>query len=170
MTKLEPLQPDDHVDGPDDAELELVMYGDFQCPYCIAAHPIVTRVRERLEGRLRFVFRHFPIDDIHPLARKAAEASEAAAAEGRFWEMYEKLYASRGKLSERELVGYAGEIGLDEGRFQAALASGEHAQRVQRDFESGEGSGISGTPAFFVNGRRHDGAFDAGSLISALGG
>jgi len=170
MAKLEPLQPDDHIDGPGDAELELVMYGDFQCPYCIAAHPIVGRVRERLAGRLRFVFRHFPIDDIHPLARKAAEASEAAAAQGKFWEMYELLYASRGKLSRPELAGYADQLGLDPVAFEAALESGEHAERVQRDFESGEGSGISGTPAFFANGLRHDGSFDAGSLISALEG
>jgi formate-nitrite transporter family protein len=170
MTTLDPLQPDDHVDGPDDAELELVMYGDFQCPYCIAAHPIVERVREQLADRLRFVFRHFPIDDIHPLARKAAEAAEAAAAQGKFWEMYQVLYASRGKLSRAELAGYADQVGLDLEAFEAELDSGEHAERVQRDFETGEGSGISGTPAFFVNGTRHDGSFDAGSLISALGG
>lgn len=168
MGKLEPLTSDDHADGPADAELELVMYGDFQCPYCIAAHPIVGRVRRRLEGRLRFVFRHFPIDDIHPLARTAAEASEAATAQGHFWEMYERLYGSRGKIDRPQLTAYAEQLGLDLGAFEAALDSGEHAARVQRDFASGESSGISGTPAFFVNGHRHDGSFDAGSLIAAL--
>ncbi|CAN5498787.1 DsbA family protein [soil metagenome] len=170
MGILEPLTEDDHTNGPADAELELVMYGDFQCPYCIAAHPIVTRVRERLDGRLRFVFRHFPIDDVHPLAQKAAEASEEACRQGKFWEMYELLYASRGRLSRSELSDYAGQLGLDVAAFDSALDSGEHAGRVQRDFSSGEGSGISGTPAFFVNGLRHDGSFDARSLLQALEG
>ncbi len=170
MTTLELLQPEDHVDGPDDAGLELVMYGDFQCPYCIAAHPIVARVRERFEGRLRFAFRHFPLRDIHPLAQIAAEAAEAAAAEGRFWEMYELMYAARGKLERAELESYASQLNIDLGSFASALDSGEHAGRVDRDLRSGTSSGITGTPAFFANGRRHDGAFDARSLTTAIEG
>lgn len=168
MGKLQPLTEDDHITGPDGAELELVMYGDFQCPYCIAAHPIVTRVRDRLEGRLRFVFRHFPLDDVHPFAQEAAEAAEAAAAQDRFWEMYELMYRSRGKLSRAELLGYARSLELDVEVFEAELASGAHTARVRRDFDGGAATGISGTPAFFINGMRHDGSFDAGSLIAAL--
>lgn len=168
MSALSPLESSDHVDGPADAELELVMYGDFQCPYCIAAHPIVGRVRERLSGRLRFGFRHFPLRDIHPLAEEAAQASEAAAAQGEFWAYYELLYGSRGKIEHADLLTHASAASLELPTFESALDSNEFAARVARDVDSGEASGISGTPAFFVNGRRHDGSFDAGSLVSAL--
>src|SRR3954470_11821873 len=101
-----PLDAGDHVAGPPDAPLELVMYGDFQCPYCTAAQSIIARVRTRLDGRLRFAFRHFPLPEKHPDAERAAEASEAAAAQGRFWEMHDRLYAARGALGHDDLVGY----------------------------------------------------------------
>lgn len=169
MTKLTPpLSVEDHVDGPERAELELVMYGDFQCPYCTAAYPIVRRVRDQLAGRLLFAFRHFPLRDIHPDAERAAEASEAAAAQGAFWQMHDKLYESRGALGREDLVSYATELGLDAGQFAAELDSGVHAPRVQRDVDSGLASGVTGTPGFFVGGRLHAGSFDAGSLITAL--
>ena len=165
---IPPLAPDDHVAGPADAPLELVMYGDFQCPYCAAAQSIVRRVRERLDGRLRFAFRHFPLRDKHPDAQLAAEASEAAAAQGAFWEMHDALYAARGRLSERDLVSHAGELGLDAGRVAAELERHDHAPRVERDVQTGTAAGVMGTPAFFVNGRMHGTAFDAGSLVEAL--
>jgi protein-disulfide isomerase len=165
------LLDDDHVDGPADAPLELVMYGDFQCPYCSAAQGILRRVRGRLDGRLRFGFRHFPLDAVHPDARRAAEASEAAAAQGRFWPMHDALYAARGRLGLDDVLRAAATVpGLDVERIRSELASGAHAARVDCDVESGRSLGVPGTPAFFVNGVRHAGAFDAQALIAALEG
>ena len=165
------LGPDDHVDGPAEAPLELLMYGDFQCPYCTAAQGILRRVRDRLGDRLRFGFRHFPLDEIHPDARRAAEASEAAAAQGRFWEMHDALYAARGQLSLDDIVRAARTIpGLDVERLRAEVEQGAHAARVERDEASGREAGVPGTPTFFVNGVRHAGAFDAQGLIAALEG
>lgn len=162
-----PLGPGDHVDGPADAPLELVMYGDFQCPYCAAAQSIVRRVRERLAGRLRFAFRHMPLPS-HPDAGNAAQAAEAAAAQDAFWAMHDELYAGRGRLSVDDLVAHAGAIGLDAERVRRELAEGVHAERVARDDRSARAAGITGTPAFFVNGVLHEGSFDAGSLVDAL--
>jgi protein-disulfide isomerase len=144
------------------------MYGDFQCPYCTAAYPILRRVRDRLGARLLFAFRHFPLRDIHPDAERAAEAAEAAAAQGAFWEMHDRMYESRGALGREDLIGYASELGLDADRVAAELDSGAHATRVQRDLDSGLASGVVGTPGFFVGGRVHAGSFDAASLITAL--
>lgn len=163
-----PIDEHDHVAGPFDAPLELVMYGDFQCPYCTAAQSIVRRVRERLEGRLRFVFRHLPLTEVHPDAERAAEAAEAASLQGSFWEMHDALYANGGRFSDSDLLALADRIGLDTERFSADLASGGPAQRVARDDEPARAAGINATPAFFVNGRRHEEAFDARSLVEAL--
>ncbi|HEX5893488.1 MAG TPA: thioredoxin domain-containing protein [Solirubrobacterales bacterium] len=169
MTELTPpLSAEDHVDGPGRAPLELVMYGDFQCPYCTAAYPIMRRVRDQLAGRLRFAFRHFPLRDVHPDAQGAAEAAEAAAAQGAFWQMHDRMYESRGALSPEDLIAHAGGLGLDAGRLAAELDSSVHAPRVQRDLDSGLASGVRGTPTFFVGGRRHAGSFDAASVVAAL--
>jgi protein-disulfide isomerase len=162
------LSAEDHMDGPERAQFELVMYGDFQCPYCAAAFPIVKRVREQLADRLLFAYRHFPLHQVHPLAQGAAEAAEAAAAQGAFWPMHDRLYEARGVLERPDLVRYAGELGLDAERMGAELDSGDHAQRVDRDLISAQASGLSGTPGFFTNGLAHEGAFDAGSLIAGL--
>jgi formate-nitrite transporter family protein len=163
-----PISAEDHIDGPDRAELELVMYGDFQCPYCTAAFPIVHRIRDQLVGRLIFAFRHFPLRRIHPDAEGAAQAAEAAAAQGAFWQMHDRMYESRGALGREDLIHYATELGLDADRFTTELDSGIHAPRVQRDVDSGLASGVTGTPAFFVGGRQHPGSFDAQSLTAAL--
>jgi protein-disulfide isomerase len=163
-----PLAERDHVEGPEDAPLELVMYGDFQCPFCNAAQPILRRVRDRLEGRLRFAFRHFPLQEIHPDAQRAAEASEAAAAQDAFWAMHDALYAARGVLGLDAVLDAARSVGLDVERVRAELADGVHTARVEEDIRSGRAVGVSGTPAFFVNGVRHDGGYDAQSLIAAL--
>jgi protein-disulfide isomerase len=162
-----PLGPGDHVDGPDDAPLELVMYGDFQCPYCAAAQSIIRRVRERLDGRLRFAFRHMPLP-VHPDAQNAAEAVEAAAAQGAFWPMHDELYAARGRLSVDDLAGHANAIGIDGERVRREIIAGAHAEHIARDEASARAAGITGTPAFFVNGVLHEGSFDAGSLVEAL--
>jgi protein-disulfide isomerase len=169
MTELTPpLSAEDHIDGPERAQLELVMFGDFQCPYCTAAYPIIRRIRDQLAGRLLFAFRHFPLRDTHPDAERAAEAAEAAAAQGAFWQMHDRLYESRGALSREDLIGYASELGLDSERVGAELESEVHRPRVQRDVDSGIASGVTGTPGFFVGGRLYGGSFDAQSLTAAL--
>lgn len=146
------------------------MYGDFQCPFCSAAQPILRRVRERLEGRLRFAFRHFPLSEVHPDAQRAAEASEAAAAQGAFWPMHDALYVAGVALGVEAVLAAARglAVDLDVERLRAELNDGTHAQRVAADLESGRAAGVTGTPAFFVNGQRHDGTYDAQSLIAAL--
>ena len=163
-----PLGPGDHVKGPPDAPYGLLMYGDFQCPFCNAAQPILARVRDRLPGRLRFAFRHFPLRDKHPDAERAAQASEAAAAQGAFWPMHDALYGARGELGLATILRLAGGLGLDAERIAAELEQGTHAARVERDVRSGLAAGVDGTPAFFVNGARHLGGYDAQSLIAAL--
>jgi formate-nitrite transporter family protein len=163
-----PISAEDHVDGPDRAELELVMFGDFQCPYCTAAFPIVHRIRDQLVGRLIFAFRHFPLREIHPDAERAAQAAEAASAQGAFWQMHDRMYESRGALGREDLIQYATELGLDTDRFTTELDSGLHAARVQRDVDSGLASGVIGTPGFFVGGQMYGGSFDARSLTAAL--
>jgi Na+:H+ antiporter, NhaA family len=165
-----PLGPEDHVQGSPSAHYELVMYGDFECPYCAAAQSILARVRNRLGDDLRFAFRHLPLESVHPHARHAAEASEAAAAQGAFWEMHDALFAGRGRLTDRDLAAHARGIGLDGDRVAAEIADGTHAERVERDLQSAARAGLTSTPAFYVNGRLHEGTYDAGSLVEALRG
>jgi protein-disulfide isomerase len=147
----------DHTLGPADAPVTLVEYGDFECPYCRMAHPIVKALRRTLGDRLRVVFRHFPLAEVHPHARHAAEAAEAAGAQGKFWEMHEMLFAHQDALEDEDLVEYAATLGLDVDRFARELAGGTYRQRVRDDFRSGMRSGANGTPTFFVNGQRWDG-------------
>jgi formate-nitrite transporter family protein len=169
MTELTPpLSAEDHVDGPERAQLELVMFGDFQCPYCAAAYPIIRRIRDQMAGRLLFAFRHFPLRETHPDAERAAEAAEAAAAQGAFWQMHNRMYESGGALSREDLIGYASELGLDSETVGAELDSEVHRRRVQRDVDSGIASGVTGTPGFFVGGRLYGGSYDAQSLTAAL--
>lgn len=163
-----PLEDLDHLRGEPGAPLVLVMFGDFQCPFCLGAQSILRRLHDRLGERLLFGFRHLPIPERHPLAPMAAEASEAAAAQGRFWEYHDALYAAQPKLSPETIVSVAADLGLDADRLQAELDSGAHRDRVDRDLASAEASGATGTPTFFVNGKRFFGAYDAGSLIEAL--
>ncbi len=146
------------------------MFGDFQCPFCLGAQSILRRVRERLGERLLFGFRHLPIPERHPLAPLAAEASEAAAAQGRFWEYHDALYASQPKLSRETMLAVARDLGLDAERIAADLDAGAHRDRVARDLASAAASGATGTPTFFANGERLFGAYDAGSLVEALEG
>jgi protein-disulfide isomerase len=171
VTLSPPLDAADHVRGPEGAPHELVMFGDFQCPYCRAAQAVLARVDDRLGGELRVVFRHLPIGERHPLAEAAAEASEAAAAQGAFWEYHDALYAQQERLTrERALVDIASELDLDGDRIARELEEGAWRDRVARDVASAQASGVRGTPAFFVNGTRHEDAYDAGSLVAALTG
>lgn len=165
-----PLEDLDHVRGERGAPLELVMFGDFQCPFCLGAQSVLRRVRERLGERLLFGFRHLPIPERHPLAPLAAEASEAAAAQGRFWEYHDALFAAQPRLSPETIFAVGEELGLDAERMRAEADSGAHRDRVARDLSSAEASGATGTPTFFVNGKRLYGAYDAGSLVEALEG
>jgi protein-disulfide isomerase len=145
------------------------MYGDFECPYCRDAIPSLQRVMARMPGRVRLVFRDFPLREAHPHAEAAARAAEAASMQGRFWAMHDKLYdAPKGALEDEDLRRYAGEIGLDLERFDADRASEAAARRVEEDHRGGEDSGVSGTPTFFIDGQRHRGFYDVEGLIDAL--
>jgi Na+/H+ antiporter NhaA len=156
----------DHIRGPIDAPLTVIEFGDFECPYCGQAEPVARDLLE--DADLRFVWRHLPLTDVHPAAQLAAEASEAAAAQGRFWEMHDLLLAHQDDLSAADLVGYAAELGLDVERFHDDLKRHVHETRVAQDVESADLSGATGTPTFFVNGQRHYGAYDLESLKAAV--
>jgi Na+/H+ antiporter NhaA len=156
----------DHVRGPADAAVTVVEYGDFECPYCGQAEPAVRAILG--ERDVRFVWRHLPLADVHPHAELAAQAAEAAAEQGKFWEMHDLLLARQDHLLKPDLLGYAEELGLDVSRFGKDLYKHVHAGRVGQDVESADISGVSGTPTFFVNGRRHYGAFDAATLTQAI--
>ncbi len=164
-----PVDPDrDHIRGPeDDALVTLVEYGDFECPYCGQAEPAVRELIKEY-GELRFVFRHLPLTDVHPHAQLAAEAAEAAGRQGKFWEMHDTLMDHQGALSARDLIQYADELGLDTAQFTADLRKHYGAARVAEDVDSADLATVSGTPTFFINGRRHYGAFDLGTLKDAV--
>jgi protein-disulfide isomerase len=158
----------DHIEGPADAPLTLVEYGDYECPYCGAAYPIIKEVQARMGDQLRFVFRNFPISTSHPHAEHAAEAAEAASAQSRFWPMHDLLYENQQRLGDQDLHAYAERLGLDLERFDHELAEHVHAGRVHDDFLTGVRSGVNGTPSFYINGARHDGSFDSETLLTAL--
>ncbi|GAA0361625.1 Na+/H+ antiporter NhaA [Microbispora corallina] len=163
-----PVDPDrDHLRGPQDAPVTVVEYGDFECPYCGQAEPIV---RELLAGfaDVRYVWRHLPLHDVHPSAQLAAEAAEAAAEQGAFWEMHDILLQHQGELLVPHLITYAEEIGIDVERFQRDLEGHIGADRIAEDIDSADLSGVSGTPTFFINGRRHNGAYDIATLSAAV--
>jgi Na+:H+ antiporter, NhaA family len=159
----------DHIRGPLQAPLSLVEYGDAECPYCGDATGVIAELRDRFGDRLQYVFRHLPVEERHPHARLAAEAMEAAGAQGRFWEMHDRLFAEQDRLELDDLVGHAQALGIDAERFVEALRDGVHAAAIDADVASAERSGVTGTPAFFVDGRRHTGAHDAPTLAQALG-
>ncbi|HEX7969403.1 MAG TPA: DsbA family protein [Stellaceae bacterium] len=164
-----PVSPDrDHIRGPLDAPVSLVEYGDYECPYCGAAPPIVKAIEQQMGDAMQFVFRHFPLTTVHPHAQHAAEAAEAAAAQGKFWEMHDTLYENQQNLDDPDLIAYAEALGLDVGRFTMELAQHVHMQKVREDFMSGVRSGVNGTPTFFINGLRHDGSWDYATLLAAV--
>jgi len=158
----------DHIRGPNDASVTLVEYGDFECPYCGRAEDAIREVLSSFGDDMRYVWRHLPLSDVHPSAQIAAEASEAAGAQDRFWEMHDTLLTHQGELGPRELAGYAKDLGLDGDRFHHELHAREYAGRISEDVASADESGVSGTPTFFVNGRRHYGAYDIDGLTAAV--
>jgi protein-disulfide isomerase len=158
----------DHIQGPAEAAVTLVEYGDYECPYCGAAYPIIKEVQARMGERLRFVFRNFPISTSHAHAEQAAEAAEAAAAQGRFWQMHDLLYENQQRLGDEDLRAYAEQLGLEVEPFDQELAEHAHAARVREDFMSGVRSGVNGTPTFYINGARYDDSYDRETLLAAL--
>jgi protein-disulfide isomerase len=158
----------DHIQGPADAAVTLVQYGDYECPYCGEAYPIVKDVQARMGERLRFVFRNFPITTSHPHAERAAEAAEAADAQGKFWQMHDLLYENQRRLRDEDLRTYAEQLALDLELFDKELAEHVHVARIHDDFMSGVRSGVNGTPTFYINGLRHDDSYDIETLLDAL--
>jgi protein-disulfide isomerase len=160
----------DHARGPADAPATLVAYGDYECPYTRRALSVVAQLRVQFGEQLRLVFRNFPLTEIHPHALQAAEAAEAAAAQGCFWEMHEYLFAHQHALEEVDLLQYANDLGLDRARFEQDLATHAHIGRIDSDVESGLQSGVQGTPTLFINGLLHNASWEHDSLDAALQG
>jgi protein-disulfide isomerase len=158
----------DHIQGPNDAPLTLLLYGDYECPYTRKSLPAVHALQQRLADQLRFVFRNFPLLTIHPHALRAAEAAEAAGAQGQFWVMHQELFRHQRELSDTSLHEYAQALGLDTTRFAQDMATHAHLDRVRADVESGIASGVEGTPTFFINGRRYLGSYELEALQAAL--
>jgi Na+/H+ antiporter NhaA len=162
------VDPDrDHIRGPDDAPVTLLEYGDFECTYCGQAEQVIRELLSSFGSDVRYVWRHLPLNDVHPGAQLAAEASEAAAAQGKFWEMYDTLLHHQGEFEPRDLTRYAEQLGVDVDRFTQELRRREYAPRVSEDVASADESGVSGTPTFFINGRRHYGVYDIDTLTEA---
>jgi protein-disulfide isomerase len=171
MTKLAvPVSDKDHRQGDPDALCTLVEYGDYQCPSCGRAYPIIKRLQKHFGKRLLFVFRNFPLSQMHPYAEPAAETAECAGAHSKFWEMHDLLYENQDRLDDALLFELAEQLHLDLEALRQALASKEFEPRVREDFRGGVRSGVNGTPTFFINGQRHDGAYDYASLVEAIDG
>ena len=171
-TLTQPVDEDrDHIEGPADAPVTLVEYGDYECPYCGQAYPIVKQVQEELGDDLRLVFRNFPLGNMHPHAKRAAEAAEAVGAQGNdpFWAMHDYLYEHQDALTDDDLKSYAAELDLDTDQFEQDLEASTSEDRVEEDFQSGIRSGVNGTPTFFVNDERFDGDWtDVETFAAAL--
>jgi protein-disulfide isomerase len=163
-----PVGPDEWSDGPEDAPVTFVEYGDFECPHCASMEPVLQELRRLAGPGMRFVYRHFPLTSSHPHAQSAAEAAEAAGAQGAFWPMHDALFANQQALTDRDLVGYAAALGLDADAVATALASHTYEPNVREDFMSGVRSGVSGTPTFFINGVRYDGEYTLDALARAV--
>jgi protein-disulfide isomerase len=164
-----PVGKKDHVQGSPDAKVTLIEYGDYQCPYCGEAHGIVKRVQEKFGSDLRFVFRNFPLTEVHPRAEFGAEMAESAADQGKFWEMHDFLYEHQSYLSNEEFfLKYAEKLGLDAQRIRKEIATHVHAPRIHEDFIGGVRSGVNGTPTFFINDLRHNGDYQFETLVSAI--
>ena len=168
MSLRVPVDGTDHAQGPADAPVTLVEYGDYQCPYCGAAYPIVKQLQERFGDDLRFVFRNFPLQQVHENAMSAAMTAELAAAKGRFWEAHDALYENQEQLGPELYAAIVTRLGIDAGELDAALESETYFEKVNKDFSGGVRSGVNGTPSFFVNGTRYDGPRDFETMAEML--
>jgi protein-disulfide isomerase len=168
-TKLAlPIEGRDHIEGNIHASISLLEYGDYECPYCGEAYPIVKEIQERMGEKLCFAFRNFPLANSHPHAVHAAEAAEAAAAQGQFWEMHDLLFENQQALEDEDIAHYATDLGLDANRLIREVMSGEYQARLKEDFQGGTRAGVNGTPTFFINGLRYDGPRDVESFLEAM--
>jgi NhaA family Na+:H+ antiporter len=168
-TRLTPgVSERDHIQGLLDAPVIFLEYGDYECPHCLQAHSIIGELQERIGDRISFIYRHFPIRSSHPNAQHAAEAAEAAGAQGKFWEMHDLLFENQDALEDHHLIEYAAQIGLDKEQFQRDLESRRFKDHVEEDFKSGVRSGVNGTPTFYINGERYDGPWDIESLVAEV--
>ena len=167
MLKI-PVSANDHSEGSPDAPLTLVEYGDYECPYCGEAYPIVKRLQRHFGKKLRFVFRNFPLREAHPQAESAAETAEFAGSNGRFWEMHDRLYENQSELGLELYLSLAKELGLSSSSLQQALESGTYRERIRSDFTSGVRSGVNGTPTFYINGTRHEETYEFEVLAEAM--
>jgi protein-disulfide isomerase len=163
----EPVTEQDHSIGPAGAPVTIVEYGDYECPSCLVAVPIIRKVRQKLGDRVRFVFRHFPQSSIHPHASAAAEAAEAAAEQGQFWQMHEALFRHQKDLAEIDLSHLALTLGMEIYKFDISRAEERHRRRIRADYAGGLRSGVKKTPTLFINGQRYDGPFEADAIIAA---
>ncbi len=162
------IEDRDHIQGPPTAKITIVMYGDYECPHTAEANTFMDQLRSRYPDDLRWVYRHFPLTHKHPHAWRAAEAAEAAGAQGRFWEMHRLLFVGHPRLGEEDLRDYARQLYLHMVQFEAALVQHTFADRVKRDVESGKLSGVTGTPSYFINGARYSGPEDLTGLVTAI--
>jgi protein-disulfide isomerase len=169
MSLTIPVNEHDHTQGPPDAQVTLVEYADYQCPYCSKAYVIVEQLEDQFGSLLRFVFRNFPLTQIHDQAELAAEAAEAAGAQGKFWQMHNALYENQPLLGPDLIRTVAQELGLDMETFENDVESGKFRERIKHDFMGGVRSGVSGTPTFFINGELHQGKWDQAALSAAMG-
>lgn len=168
MSLRPPVSGNDHIQGNPLAAIELVEYGDYQCPYCGAAYPLVKDIQARLDGKLKFVFRNFPLEKIHPQAVMAAVASEAAALQGKYWEMHDMLFENQKRLNRGALLEYAKALALDTELFETGLADDALREKVKGEFYSGMRSGVNATPTFFINGEKYTGGWQDGALLEFL--
>ncbi len=168
MSLAIPINKDDHVLGPDDAPVSMVEYGDFECPHCGAMHPVLKNVLQRMATRLRFAYRHMPLTQVHPNAELAAEASEAAGAQGKFWQMHDAIFEHQSQLSAVLIPVLAERLGLDMKRVVEDLGARRYRDKVRADFMGAVRSGAAGTPTFFINGERYEGVYDEDALVAAL--
>ena len=163
-----PVSSADHSEGSKEAPVVLVEYGDYECPHCGRAYPIIKSIQQQLGDKLRFVFRNFPLAESHPHAVLAAVASEAAARQGEFWPMHDLLYENQQALDKRSVIQYASQLGLDTAQFEKDLADENLEAKVELDLESGIRSGVNGTPSFFVNGEKYNGSWAPDELLEFL--
>jgi protein-disulfide isomerase len=163
-----PINENDHVQGPANARIELVEYGDYECPHCGRAYPIIKKIQQQLGNDLKFIFRNFPIAEAHPHAVNAALAAEAAALQQKFWEMHDMIFENQDQLEWEHLLAYAKAIKLDLNRFKTDVKSKALQDKVETDFESGIRSGVNGTPSLFINGKKFEGDWAGGELMESL--
>lgn len=169
MSKLKPpVNSNDHIQGNANAPVELVEYGDYECPHCGRAYSIISRVQKEMGDQLKFVFRNFPLTESHPNAMNAAIAAEAAALQGKFWQMHDTIYENQQHLQDADLLSYAKRIGLKMEQFEADFEKEDVQQKVEADFESGVRSGVNGTPSFFINGEKYSDSWDEQTLLQNL--